>query len=187
MRLSRSRATRSILAGSATAVSHRVALSRNASVAAEPEWAAVATGWVSVVMAVFLLLGGVRWFSAEEFVDGLDGLVVLLHLRDVAGAVDDGDLAADDGIGELSGVGDVGKLVLAAPDNQGAGVDPVQSAAQAPVGDRPGEFAGAAEGPDQAGDGGPLAFGVVRQRQHGLGGGAVRVVKQQGWQLVGGD
>ena len=84
------------------------------------------------------------------------------------------------------GVGDVSELVLAAPDDQGAGADPVQPAAQAPVWDRPGEFAGAAESPDQSGDGGPLALGVVREREHGLGGGAVRVVEQQRGQLVGG-
>src|SRR5580658_5549121 len=143
MRLSRSRARRLVLAGSAAAVSRRVTLSRNASVAAEPEWAAVAAAWVAVVMGVFAR--GAWWFSAQEFADGLDGLVVLLHLGDVAALVDDGDLAAGDRVGELPGVGDVGELVLAAPDDQGAGADPVQPAAQAPVGDRPGEFAGAAE------------------------------------------
>jgi hypothetical protein len=104
----------------------------------------------------------------------------------VAALVDDGDLAPRDHVGELPGVGDVGELVLAAPDDQGAGADPVQPAAQAPVRDRPGEFAGAAEGPDQSGDGGPLALGVFREREHGLGGGAARVVEQKRWQLVGG-
>src|SRR5882672_9111822 len=119
----------------------------------------------------------------------MDGLVVLLYLRDVAAVVDDGDLAAGDAVGELAGVGDVGELVLAAPDDQGAGADPVQPAAQPPVWDRPGELAGAAERPDQAGDGGPLPFGVVREREHGPGGGAVRVVEQQRGQAVcgGGD
>src|SRR6266567_3187330 len=96
----------------------------------------------------------------------MDGLVVLLYLRDVAAVVDDGDLAAGDAVGELAGVGDVGELVLAAPDDQGAGADPVQPVAQAPVWDRPGELAGAAERPDQAGDGGPLPFAVGCSSSH---------------------
>src|ERR1700730_15537299 len=153
MRRSTSRATRSIRAVSAAADGLRTALSRNASVAAETECAAVAAVWVSVVMAVLLISWGIRRCSAEESVDDRRGLLKLFDLRDVSALVDDGHLAAGDQGGEVVGVADRNEPVVATPDDQRARGDAVQPPPQAPVGDRPRELAGAAQRPDQPGRG----------------------------------
>src|SRR4051794_10163568 len=123
--------------------------------------------------------------SAEELVDGANGVLVHLNLWDVSAVLEDGDLAAADGVRELVGVRDRSELVLAAPQNEGAGADPVEPAAQSSIGDRPGELAGAAEGPDHARDGGSHLLGVLGHGQHGLRGGAGGIVEEERRQLVG--
>jgi len=65
--------------------------------------------------------------SGQEALNQIEGLVELFHLRNVTTVIDDLDLCVLDLFAELFGVNDRNQCVVLAPDDQGRGVDAVQT------------------------------------------------------------
>src|SRR5208282_5813874 len=89
--------------------------------------------------------------SAEKFADRLDDLLLLFEVRQVAGPLDQRDLRAGNALRKLLRIDRRDDAVGVAPDDQGRRRDAMDAPAQAAIGDRPDELAGAGLGPDELG------------------------------------
>src|SRR5581483_1771641 len=107
-----------------------------------------------------------------------------LQVRQVAGAVDQGDPGARDPLREVVGVGRRDEAVLLPPDDQRGGADAVDVLLEPAVGDRPDELPGAGLRPGKADLRVDSLVGIVGQAEEALGRLALGVREQQPPQLL---